>query len=489
VVIDPVRTVTAEEADWFLQPLPGTDVALMLSMMHVLIRDGLVDRDYIDAHAVGFDQLAERVAAWPPDRGAQVCGLDAVDIEELATRYGTTRPAAIRTLIGAEHHEHGAMLFRTMACLPVLVGAWRDRGGGLARSVGSWTEPAVDALGVVALPDHRGPSPRQLSVNHLGRALTDASLDPPVTVLFAWNGNPLVSVPQAELIRRGLERDDLFTVVHEQFVTDTARYADVLLPAATQIEQLDVVTPWGSLYLGLNRPAIAPPGEAVPNTELFRRLSTAMGYSEPELQQSDEALLEQVLAPLDPTMRADLDRDGFVRVLPEEDLRPYANGGFETPSGKAELFSERLAREGHDPLPDHVPPIEGAGGDPALTSRFPLVLITPKQHTRFLNTSYTHLPGHGDREGGNRLELDRFDARARGIADGDQVRVFNDRASLTLEARVVVRLRPGLVSIPFGWWDADAAGGTANSLCNDTLTDWGGGVAFYDTLVEVERAT
>jgi anaerobic selenocysteine-containing dehydrogenase len=488
VVVDPVRTITAESADWFVQPLPGTDVALMLGMMHVLARDDLIDHDYVARCSVGFDELRGRLDEWPPERAAATCDIDVADVERLATMYGTIRPAAIRTLIGAEHREHGAMLFRTMACLPVLVGAWRDRGGGLARSVGTWTDASVDSMSVMTLPGHHAPLTRTMSVNHLGRALTDDTLDPPVSVLVAWNGNPLVSVPQAELIRRGLEREDLFCVVHEQFMTDTARYADVVLPATTQIEQLDAVTSWGSLHVGLNRPAIAPLGEAVSNTELFRRLSAAMGFTEPELYETDESMLESVLAPLGDSLRADLDRDGFVRVQRSDDLRPYAEGGFDTPSGKAELYSETLARQGHEPLPTYEPPAEGPGGDPALTSRFPLVLISPKTHTRFLNTSYSHLPGHGDREGGNHVDLDAVDAAARGIADGDAVRVFNDRGSLTLTARVVERLRPGLAAVPFGWWDADAAGGTANSLASDTLTDWGGGVAFYDTLVQVELA-
>ncbi|HKY17064.1 MAG TPA: molybdopterin-dependent oxidoreductase, partial [Microthrixaceae bacterium] len=245
VVIDPISTITAESADLHLQPLPGTDVALMLSMMHVLVRDDLIDHDYLDRHTVGFEQLAERVAGWPPDRGADLCGVAADEIERLALDYGSTRPVAIRTLIGAEHREHGAMIFRTMACLPLLVGAWRDLGGGLCRSVGTWTRQAIDAAALAGPNLGASQSRRGLNMNHLGRHLTDADLDPPVTVLLAWNGNPLVSTPNAELIRRGLERDDLFTVVHEQFMTDTARYADVVLPATTQLEQLDVVPSWG----------------------------------------------------------------------------------------------------------------------------------------------------------------------------------------------------------------------------------------------------
>ena len=259
VVIDPIRTATAEAADWFVQPLPGTDVALMLGMMHVLIAEELIDRAYVDAYTTGFDRLAEHVAEWTPERAAGVCGLDPGEIERLARAYGSTRPALIRTLIGAEHHEHGAMFFRTLACLPALTGAWRDRGGGLARSVGSWSEVNVDDTVFDARNLAGDQERRAVNMNHLGRALTAVD-DPRVMALFVWNGNPAVTVPNAQLTRRGLEREDLFCVVSEQFLTDTARYADVVFPAATQIEQLDVVPSWGHLYLGWNEPAIAAAG-------------------------------------------------------------------------------------------------------------------------------------------------------------------------------------------------------------------------------------
>ncbi len=298
VVVDPLRTATAEAADWFVQPLPGTDVALMLAMMHVLIRDDLLDREYVEAHTTGFEDLAEHVAGWPPERAAAVCGLEVAEIERLARAYGSTRPAMIRTLIGAEHHEHGAMFFRTLACLPALTGAWRDRGGGLARSVGSWSDVNVDDSVFEAEHLAGGRSRRGISMNHLGRALT-ALDDPPVKALFVWNGNPAVTVPSAALTREGLEREDLFCVVSEQFLTDTARYADVVFPACTQIEQLDVVTSWGHLYVGWNEPAIAPLGESVPNTELWRRLARAMGFAEPELYEADESLLASALTDMD----------------------------------------------------------------------------------------------------------------------------------------------------------------------------------------------
>ena len=482
VVIDPLRTMTAQAADWFIQPLPGTDVALMLGMMHVLIRDGLTDRDYIERHAVGYEALAERAAEWTPGRAAAACGVPAADIERLARAYGSTQPAFIRTLVGAEHHENGAMFFRTLACLPALTGSWRDRGGGLARSVGTWANVNVDDS---VFDSIEGTTRRGINMNRLGRALTDPELTPPVKALFVWNGNPAVTVPNAALIRRGLARDDLFTVVSEQFITDTARYADVVFPATTQLEQLDVVPSWGHLYLGWNEPAIAPLGESVPNTELWRRLALAMGFTEPQFLEDDETLIRSAL--MDTDIEA-LRSRGFIRLDLPDDLRPYADGGFATASGRVELSSETLARQGHDPVPAFVPPRESAAGDPHLAARYPLALLTPKHHTRFLNSSYTHLPKHGPREGGPFVEMDPVDAAARGVAEGDLVEVWNDRARLVLEVRVSDRLRTGVVAVPFGWWGADHGGdATANSLTNDTLTDWGGGVAYSDTLVEVAR--
>lgn len=485
VVVDPIRTVTADAADWFVQPLPGTDIALMLAMMHVLVRDDLVDREWVDAHTTGFDELAAHVAEWTPDRAAATCGLTADDVERLAHLYGTVRPAAIRTLVGAEHHENGAMFFRTLACLPALVGDWRHRGGGFARSVGVWSDALVDAAAVEHPDLLAGREPRWLNMSRLGDVLTDTALAPPVKVMIVWNANPLVVTPNTEAIRRGMCRDDLFTVVHDQFVTDTARYADLLLPATTQIEATDVVPAWGHLWLGWNEAAIAPQGEAVSNSELHRRLAAAMGFTESALFEDDETVLRQALPNVDvDALRA----EGFVRVPYPDDGRPFGDGTFPTRSGKVELRSERLVAMGQPALPTYVPPRESPAGDPELAARYPLTLLTPKQHTRFLNSSYSHLPKHGPLEGGPYVELCAADAADRHIADGDEVTVVNDRASLRLPARITERLRPGVVAIPFGWWSAHHTDGrVANSLTNDTLTDWGGGVAYNDTLVEVCR--
>ena len=481
VVIDPIRTVTAESADWFVQPRPGTDVALMLAMMHVLVRDHLVDTDWVEAHTIGFDDLAAHVAEWTPERAAATCGVPAADIERLATLYGTVRPAFIRTLIGAEHHEHGAMFFRTLACLPALVGAWRHRGGGYARSVGVWSNELVDGLALMR-PDLRPHARRQLPMVRLAEAL-DPATEPRVRAVFVIAANPVITVPDADGVRRGLARDDVFTVVHDQFLTDTARYADLLLPATTQIESLDIVPAWGHRWLGWNEPAIAPIGEAVSNTELHRRLARAMGFDEPALYTDDESLVREVM----PTVDVDeLRRTGWVEAPYPADGRPYADGGFPTPSGKVELRSDTLAALGHPALPTFEPAHESADGDPDLAARFPYVLLTPKQHQRFLNSSYSHLPKHGPLEGGPHVEIDPADAARLGVVDGQCVLVWNDRSEVEVPVRISDRVRPGVVAIPWGWWAQHHPNGrTANALTSARLTDWGGGVAYSDTLVAI----
>jgi anaerobic selenocysteine-containing dehydrogenase len=488
VVIDQLRTITADSADEFIQPLPGTDVALMLGMMHVLIRDRLTDDEWIAAHTLGFAELAAHVATWTPERAADVCGLSPDVVERLAHAYGTIRPVAIRTLIGAEHHTNGAMFFRTLAALPALVGAWRDIGGGLSRSVGVDQGKGVIDEAAVTRPDLlAGRTPRWLNMSRLGADLTDESLDPPVKAIVVWNANPVVTVPNSDAIRRGFARDDLFTVVHEQFLTDTARYADIVLPATTQIESRDVVQAWGHLWLGWNEAAIAPRGESCNNTELFRRLAGAMGYTEPALFDDDDAILSQALGSKEAV--DELETAGWRRVPYPEDGRPFGSGQFPTASGRVELVSEALTTMGHPSLPTFVPPLESPLGDPARFARFPLQLLAPKHHGRFLNSSYSPLPKHGPAEGVPFVELDATDAARRGLADGDLAEVFNDRSSVTLPVRVAGRVRPGVVAIPFGWWASQHPDGrAANALTNDTLTDWGGGVAYFDTLVEVRKA-
>lgn len=488
VVIDPLRTMTAESADWFLQPLPGTDVALMLAMMHVLIRDGFVDSEWVAAHTVGFDDLAAHVADWTPARAAEVCGIAVADIERLAQMYGTIRPAAIRTLVGAEHHEHGAMFFRTLTCLPALVGAWRDRGGGYARSVAVWNEQIQDNSALSRRDLRAGRERRQIPMGQIGRALDGrlAGNDAPLMAVVMIGVNALVSLPTTELVRKGLLRADLFTVVHEQFITDTARYADIVLPATTQLEAIDVVPSWGHMYTGWNEPAIAPLGESVSNSELHRRLAQAMGLTEPSLFDDDITALRAAL----PTVDLDaLRRDGWVKVPYPDDGRPWADGGFPTASGKVELRCDSLTALGHPALPTYVPASEWAEAD-----RFPYMLLTPKQHGRFLNSSYSHLPKHGPLEGKPVVELHPDDAAALQLTEGRRVRVWNDRGAVEVPVKFSQRVQPGVVSIPWGWWSVHhdlngSADSVANSLTNDAQTDWGGGVAYYDTMVAITVTT
>lgn len=482
VVIDPVRTVTAEAADWFISIRPGTDVAFMLAVMHVLIRDDLVDHDYIQRFTSGFDELSDHVSALTPERAEDICGVDAGSIERFAHEYASLGPAMIRTLIGAEHRQQGSQFFRTLSLLPALIGAWRHRGGGISCSTTAHAYRFVDldALSASHLAD--GIERRPISMTQLGRALVDTELDPPVKALFVFNGNPLVALPEAGIVRRGLERTDLFTVVSEQFMTDTARYADVIFPACTQIEQDDVVAAWGHLHIGWNHKAIEPIGDSVPNTELWRRLSRAMGFTDPELFATDEELWQQCLVGID---LETLQRDGVVPMPVDRESLPFADG-YPTADGRLAFASGIWAELGHGRLPSFLEPTEGAG------SRYPLSLMSPKTHQRFLNTSYSQSRAHTEPEGGPYCEMHPIDAECRGIADGDSVEVFNDRGRLRTSARVSMssRCRPGVVIVPFGWSSGHHIDGfTVNELTSDANADFGGGVAFYDTDVDVVRIT
>jgi anaerobic selenocysteine-containing dehydrogenase len=470
VVIDPLRTRTAREADWHLQPLPGSDAALALGMMHVLEREGLHDQAYLDGHASGWPELRERLRDYPPERAAALCGLRPEDVIELARAYATTRPALIRTLVGPEKHPQGAAALHAIACLPAVTGAWRERGGGLLHWTRSLFSGALDARRVAG-----GPYPRTRAINmiQVGRALTDPNLEPPIRALFVFDSNPASIAPNSNLVRRGLARDDLFTVVHDLFVTDTARYADYLLPATSFIEHLDLLYPWGHTYLTLNQPAIEALGEAVCNSELFRRLARAMGWGDdPAFRQTDEEMIREALATGHPSL-GDVTYEGLLErgwaQLRLPGGLPFADG-FPTPSGRCELV--------RDPRPAYQPPPDPDG--------LPLVMVSAKSSLHFLNTSYANLPRHARGEGEITVEMDPADAGPRGIEDGDLVRVLNRQGELTIRARVADAVRPGVVAIPHGHWRS-LSGGSANDLTTDGLADRGGGGDFYGTRVEVTR--
>jgi anaerobic selenocysteine-containing dehydrogenase len=478
VVIDPIRTRTAAEADWHIQPRPGSDAALAMGVMHVMHREGFVDEAYVRDHALGYDQLVERLADYPPEAVAALTGLETADIECFAREYATTHPSLLRPLIGLEHHVNGAMQFRAVACLPVLAGAFRHRGGGLARSTHALSEGTLD-LASIQRPDLWQPGVRTLNMRDLGKDLCDPGLAPPVKALLVYGSNPMVSMPNQNLIARGLAREDLFTVVHDLFVTETARYADYVLPATSQIEHLDLCPAWGHLYLALNRPAIAPRGEAVSNTELFRRLARALGRNEPWLHENDEAMLRTAMATGHPWLEGiTFDRlweQGHVRLKSPEDWRPFAAGGFPTPSGKAELFSQGLADLGLDPLPSAGHVAKGEG----------LQLITGKA-LHHLNSGYAHIEVHRRRAGPLFIEIHADDAAGRGVQEGETVRVHNALGEVSALCRISDRVRPGVAWMPYGGND-DAGGSrrSVNVLTAEAPTDWGGGSGLYDAFVEV----
>ncbi|MEY3174234.1 MAG: hypothetical protein RLZZ436_2148 [Planctomycetota bacterium] len=483
ICIDPIRTRTAEAADWHLQIRPGTDTVLALAVMHVLIRDGHIDHDYVSRHAQGYTELAERVQHWPPSRAAEITQLAASDIEQFASEYATIRPSLLRPLIGLEHHRNGAMMFRTIACLPILTGAWKLLGGGLSRSTGAFQYSLLN-IDRLLMPETHQTGVRTLNMRDLGRDLCSKTLAPPIRSLLVWNANPAATMPNQPMVRRGLLREDLFTIVHDLFLTDTARFADIVLPATSQLEHLDLVPAWGHHYLTLNLPAIPPRGESVANTELFRRLAVALGRSEPSLQDSDETLIRTALNSSHPMLEGitfdTLQTLGWMHLNHPTDWRPFANGGFPTPSGKAELCAPSLQEFGVDPLP--------GPGDFDLPPPGMLQLISNKT-LHFLNTGYSHLELHCRREGRLEIDLHPDDAAARNIQDGQLVVVSNPQGEVAAWCRVSTKVGRGVARLPFGGLvDALGRDTHVNLLTPEQPTDWAGGSGFYDTFVHVNPA-
>jgi anaerobic selenocysteine-containing dehydrogenase len=490
VTIDPFRSRTAEHSDRHLALMPGTDGALALGMMHVAFRDGLEDRDYLERYTIGADALRERVRGWTPARVAETTGLFAADVEWLAREYATRQPSAIRLNYGLNRHAGAGMAVRAIASLPAVVGAWRQAGGGVLLSC-SGTFPANTPA--LERPDLAPGPTRLVNMTQIGRVLLDAKLSPPVKAVFVYNSNPLAVAPEQEQVRAGFAREDLFTVVHDLFQTDTADFADVVLPATTTLEHYDIHKSYGHFYLSLSRPALAPLGECKANTEVFRLLAARMGLDHPALRESDEAMARQALRWEHPHLAGvtfeDLEREGTVRLSVGDPFVPFARGGFPTPSGKCELYSERLAEEGLDPVPDYIPPRESAKSAPERARRYPLAFISPPAH-HFLNSTFSAQPTLMRRESEPVLFVHPDDAAARGLDDGDTARVFNDRGSFLARAEVSDAARPGVVVGLSIWWPKLSPGGrNANAVTSQELTDMGGGATFYDCLVEVEPVT
>ena len=500
VVIDPYKTRTARCADWHLPINPGTDVALALGMMHVIINEGLHNADYVSKYTLGFDELKQKVQDYPPERVAGWTGINADEIRKLAREYASVRPAVIRVNYGIQRAENGGSAVRAVAMLPCITGSWTEVGGGLQLSTSGAFYFNMKEL---ERPDLMEKSPlgrpaRVVNMSELGKALNQLG-DPPVKGVFVYNSNPAVVAPNHEEVLRGFLRPDLFTVVHEQFFTDTTKYADIVLPATTFLEHKDLARAYGHTYLQISNQAVDPLGESRSNTDMFRALAQRMGFTDDCFQQDVDALIDVTLSESDVRRpagwekwmkgmtRERLESEGHIRLnLGDGPFLPFAKGNFATASGKAELYSENLKAQGLDPVVTFVAPEESRHSEKA--RQFPLELL-PRKADNFLNSSFTNIPAMQKLEQPELLEIHTVDAEKRGIREGDWVRVFNQRGQVRLRAHVNGAVQPGVVAARLNAARFSPDGKSINSLTSETLTDIGAGATFYSCLVEVEALT
>jgi anaerobic selenocysteine-containing dehydrogenase len=467
VVVDPFRSRTARVADDHLRPLPGTDAALAIGMMRAIVDAGLQDEEWCRAHADGYDELLETLAGRTVEDCAAICGVPPDEVARVGREFASTRPALLRLGVGAQRHMGAPTAYSTIASLPALTGAWRDRGGGCSY-IPLATAAAVSEY-ALKREDLRSCEVRTINMSQLGQALTDPELDPPVKAFVCWSSNPAAIAPDQERVLEGLRRDDLFVVVLEQFMTDTAALADVVLPATTQLEHRDVLFSWGHHYLTWNEPAIEPLGEAKPNTEAFRLLAERLGLDDPCFRHTDEHLIDALLDGFD---EGELRTRGWKKIDLGQGPVPHAEGGFGTETGRVALHA------------DYEPPVEVA--DAALAERYPLAMITPKTHL-FLNSTFANQRRQHAAQPAPEVVLNPADAGPRGVDDGGRVRVFNGRGSFVCAVRVSDDARPGVVVAPMGWWNADyPEGRSGQATTSQALTKVGNAPIFNDNRVEVE---
>ncbi len=491
IAIDPIRTRTAAQCDEWIAIRPGTDAALALGMMHILFELGLEDKDYIASFTVGIDELRERAKEYTPAKVSEITGIPVETIVSLAERYAKSKATFIRVNYGLQRHAGGGMAVRTIACLPALTGHWRRAGGGVQLSSGANFTFNKSSL---ERPD-LSPAVRTINMIRLGEALTtpDAGVGgPPVRAMVVYNSNPAAVAPDRNQVLKGMAREDLFTVVLEHFQTDTADYADIVLPATTQLEHWDIHYSYGHHYVTLNQPSIEPLGECLPNSEIFRSLAAKMGLDDPIFRDDDIAMIKQALTTasknFDGVTFDKLVERGWMRLNLPTPYLPYENGGFSTPSGKCEFYSPRMRDMGLDPVPAFTAPYEFPEHVPALAARYPLTLISSPAH-QFLNSTFVNIDSLKRAAREPECLLHPVDAERRGIGVGARVVVHNDRGAFTAIARVEETIRPGVVWAPSIWWGKFAAdGANANQTTSQRETDLGHGPVFYDNLVEVGLA-
>ncbi len=505
VVIDSYASKTAKEADWHIAPKPGTDGALAMAMIHVVIEEGLVDQDYVDNYTLGFDALKERAKNRTPEWASEITGISAETIRSLAREYACTQPTAIRLGVALERHHGGGQTIRAVSCLPALTGAWRHVGGG-ALQFPVWEHPYK--FDVICRPDLIPEGTRVINALQIGRALTDEPpAGAPIKSIMCWNANPVTQAPETDKIVAGLMREDLFLVSAEHFISDTASYADILLPAAMGAEMEDMILSWGHLYLTYNAKCIDPPGEAIPNNEIFRRLAARMGFEEENFKWSDAECLEHYVDWSSPACAGiDLDylrQHGFARlnVGTKDNRAPHKEGNFPTPTGKCQFQVEGAVNfvappfrqmyegfqpgEGLDPLPDYVPSRETATTNPELAEKYPLNIISPKSHG-FLNSCYANMEQKIAGQGEQFVLMNAVDAQSRMINQGDTVRVFNRRGAFEGVAKITDDVNAGLIVATLGYW-RQLNKGTVNCISSAEFVNMGHAPSFSDNLVQVER--
>ena len=484
VVIDPFQSQTALLADWHIQPMPGTDTALVLGLIHIILKEKLQDQDYIDKYTTGIEELSKHVEKYSPENVAEITGLEPSILTKLAREYAREKPSLIRVLIGLEHQSNGASAARAIAMLPALTGAWRQLGGGLMNMTYELFGNALNHK-ILEIPEElKNKKSRIINMVQLGKALTNIDLNPAIHALIVFNANPAVTMPNQNDVVKGLQREDLLTIVLDHFVTDTARYADYVFPATTSLENWDLLTSYGTPYLNINEPAIAPLGQAKTNTEFFRLLSKEMGLKEKYLYYSDLEIVKSLLNSDKPYLKGitfeSLKKSGWAKMNIPQKWMPHVEGNFGKKDGKCIFYNPEMTPS----LPDYVP---FTYSEKEL-AQFPLHLLTIKSTKNFLNSTRANHETHTQKEGKPFLDMNEEDARARNLTDGDEIKVFNQRGEVYLHVRVKNKVRKGVVCMPQGFWSSLMKGGSsANALTHDKLTDMGGSAALQEARVEVMR--
>ncbi|OIK16653.1 oxidoreductase [Bacillus sp. MUM 116] len=473
IVIDVHKNQTGRLADWFIPILPGTDAALALGIMHILYKENLVNRPFLEEYTIGYQELEDHLEQYHPQMVSDITGVPVEDLYQLARMYGTISPSMIRIGNGLQHHDNGGMNARTIGCLPALAGQWLVKGGGAVRGNGDFLSFNKNAL---QRPDLLKTNTRTINMNQIGKALLESY--PPIRSLYVYGSNPAIVAPESNKVRKGLAREDLFTVVHDLFLTETAMFADIVLPATSSFENTDFYNSYWHNYLQLQEPVIPPYGESKSNTEVFRLLAKGMGFDDQALKDTDEELINQALRGASNPYLPDITFDQLKekRFIKARNMDDFINN-LPTPSGKIELYSKKMEEDGYPALPTYIPLVE--------EKDYPLQYVPAPTHN-FLNSTFANNEKHRNMEKEAKLFIHPKDAKSRGIEDRERVRIWSNRGECELTAVVGDYVLPGVVVSQGLWSDAPEKKHLVNSLTPDRAADMGGGAVFFSGRVNVE---